>query len=34
MIQRDPDYRPTIDNILAQSNFWSLDIWQTVNTIN
>jgi serine/threonine-protein kinase/endoribonuclease IRE1 len=26
MIQRDPDYRPTIDNILAQSNFWSLDI--------
>ena len=26
MIQRDPDYRPTIDDILAQSNFWSLDI--------
>jgi serine/threonine-protein kinase/endoribonuclease IRE1 len=26
MIQRDPDYRPTIDDVLAQSNFWSLDI--------
>ena len=26
MIQRDPNYRPTIDDVLAQSNFWSLDI--------
>lgn len=26
MIQRVADYRPTMDDILAQSNFWALDI--------
>ncbi len=26
MIQRAPDFRPTVEEILAQSNFWSLDI--------
>ncbi|KAK4036503.1 serine/threonine-protein kinase/endoribonuclease IRE1 [Daphnia magna] len=26
MIQRDPDYRPSIQEVLAQSKFWSLDI--------
>lgn len=26
MIQRVPDYRPSVDDILAQSNFWALDI--------
>ena len=26
MIQRIPDYRPTMDDILAQTKFWALDI--------
>lgn len=26
MIQRVPEYRPSVDDILAQSNFWALDI--------
>lgn len=25
MIHRSPEYRPSIDEVMAQSNFWSLD---------